>query len=61
MRTASASQVLRELPLDMIEPNLAQPRRYLDEATLQALAGSIRERGVLQPVLVRPLKGGRYG
>ncbi len=44
----------------MIEPNLSQPRRYLDEETLQELAGSIGERGVLQPVLVRPLKDGKY-
>jgi ParB family transcriptional regulator, chromosome partitioning protein len=60
MRAASPSQELRELPLDMIEPNLAQPRRYFEEAALEALATSIGERGVLQPVLVRPLKDGRY-
>jgi ParB family transcriptional regulator, chromosome partitioning protein len=54
-------QDLKELPLDMIEPNLSQPRRYFDEAALEALAGSVRERGLLQPVLVRPLENGRYG
>jgi ParB family transcriptional regulator, chromosome partitioning protein len=48
------SQELRDLPLALIEPNLSQPRRSFDEASLQELAGSIRERGVLQPVLVRP-------
>jgi len=57
----SPSQDLRELPLGLIEPNLAQPRRYFDEATLQELAGSIGQRGVLQPVLVRPWEDGRYG
>jgi ParB family chromosome partitioning protein len=57
----SPSQDLRELPVDLIEPNLSQPRRYFDEATLQELAGSIGERGVLQPVLVRPLESGSYG
>jgi ParB family transcriptional regulator, chromosome partitioning protein len=57
----SPSQDLRELPVALIEPNLSQPRRYFDEATLQELAGSIRERGVLQPVLVRPWEDGRYG
>jgi ParB family chromosome partitioning protein len=57
----SPSQDLRELPVAMIEPNLSQPRRYFDEETLQELAGSIRERGVLQPVLVRPWEDGRYG
>jgi ParB family transcriptional regulator, chromosome partitioning protein len=59
MRTAAPSQ-LRDLPVDMIEPNLSQPRRYFDEAAIEALAGSVRDRGVLQPVLVRPLQDGRY-
>ncbi len=45
---------LQDLPVALIEPNLSQPRRYFDETTLEELAGSIRERGVLQPVLVRP-------
>jgi len=61
MSTASPSQELRELPVDLIEPNLSQPRRYLDEAALEALAGSVRDRGVLQPVLVRPIEDGKYG
>jgi len=54
------SEELRELPLELIEPNPNQPRRGFDEAALLALAESIRSRGVLQPVLVRPLAGGRY-
>jgi ParB family chromosome partitioning protein len=53
-------QELQQLPLDLIEPNHSQPRRYFDEATLEELAGSIAERGVLQPVLVRPLEDGKY-
>ncbi len=57
----SPSQDLRELPVALIEPNLSQPRRHFDEATLQELAGSIGERGVLQPVLVRSSEDGRYG
>ncbi len=51
---------LRELPLDLISPNPRQPRRRFDEQALAALAASLGERGVLQPVLVRPLAGGRY-
>jgi ParB family transcriptional regulator, chromosome partitioning protein len=51
---------LRQLPVELIEPNRRQPRRRFDEEPLQALADSLRERGVLQPVLVRPLPGGRY-
>jgi len=57
----SKSQELRDLPVGSIDPNLSQPRRYFDEEALDALAGSVGERGVLQPVLVRPLANGRYG
>jgi ParB family chromosome partitioning protein len=53
-------QELRQLPLEEVVPNDAQPRRYSDEAALRALAGSLSVRGVLQPVLVRPLQGGKY-
>ncbi len=45
---------LRELPLAKILPNPAQPRLSYDEDSLTELADSIREHGVLQPVLVRP-------
>jgi ParB family chromosome partitioning protein len=51
---------LRQLPVDLITPNPNQPRQSFDEDTLVGLAESIRARGVLQPVLVRPLAGGRY-
>jgi ParB family chromosome partitioning protein len=54
------AEELRELPVELIKANPNQPRRSFDEDSLVALAGSIRERGVLQPVLVRPLAGGRY-
>jgi len=53
-------QELRELPLELIVPNRRQPRTRFDEDSLQALAESVGESGVLQPVLVRPLAGGRY-
>ena len=51
---------LRELPVESIVPNPRQPRRRFDEESLQALAGSLGEHGVLQPVLVRPSPDGRY-
>lgn len=54
------SEELRELPVDLIGPNPRQPRTALGDESLAALAESIRARGVLQPVLVRPLAGGRY-
>jgi ParB family chromosome partitioning protein len=54
------AEELRELPVDLIAPNPSQPRRSFDEQALLALAESIRARGMLQPVLVRPIVGGRY-
>src|SRR5437763_10836928 len=51
---------LREIPVDLIAPNPSQPRRAFEGDTLIALADSIKARGILQPVLVRPLVGGRY-
>jgi ParB family chromosome partitioning protein len=50
----------RELPVVLVVPNPRQPRRSFDEDALVALAGSLKDRGVLQPVLVRPLPGGTY-
>ncbi|WP_102127019.1 ParB/RepB/Spo0J family partition protein [Deinococcus planocerae] len=51
---------LRALPLDALSPTPYQPRGEFDGASLEDLAGSIRENGVLQPVLVRPREGGGY-
>ncbi len=56
----AADQELRELPVELIAPNPQQPRRRFDQASLEALAESVRDTGVLQPVLVRPRPGGRY-
>jgi ParB family chromosome partitioning protein len=53
-------QELRRLPVELISPNPHQPRRHFDEDTLVSLAGSLTERGILQPVLVRPIPGGTY-
>jgi ParB family transcriptional regulator, chromosome partitioning protein len=57
---AAAESDLRELPVELVVPNPRQPRRDFDDAALQALAGSLGQQGVLQPVLVRPLAGGTY-
>jgi ParB family chromosome partitioning protein len=51
---------LRELHVDLVAPNPDQPRKRFDDDALQALADSVKERGVLQPVLVRPRPGGTY-
>jgi ParB family chromosome partitioning protein len=58
--TVGDEEALQRIPLDLIAPNPRQPRTAFDEQELQELAGSLREHGVLQPVLVRPLPGGRY-
>lgn len=49
-----------EVKLSEIEPNKNQPRRDFDEAAISELADSIREHGLLQPILVRPLENGMY-
>ena len=51
---------LRELHVDLVAPNPDQPRKRFDDEAMQALADSVKERGVLQPVLVRPRPGGSY-
>jgi ParB family chromosome partitioning protein len=57
---AAPEDELRSLPVDAISPNPDQPRQRFDEEGLTSLAASVRERGVLQPVLVRPTSTGRY-
>ena len=54
------SEELRHLPVELISANPHQPRRNFDEDGLLALAESIRARGIVQPILVRPLPSGRY-
>src|SRR5918992_1713022 len=51
---------LREIPVDLIDPNPRQPRRVFDQATLAELSISISERGVLQPIVISQRPGGRY-
>lgn len=55
-----AVEGLRELPVELIEANPDQPRREIEGESLLALAESIRARGILQPVVVRSLAGGRF-
>ena len=49
--------VLREVAIGSIQPNTFQPRSHFDDEQLTSLAASIREIGVLQPILVRPIDG----
>ena len=48
------------LRLSSIEPNPDQPRKNFDPKPLQELADSIRENGLIQPLVVRPIEDGRY-
>ncbi len=54
------SRELQHLPLDLIQRGKYQPRRDMDPAALEELASSIRAQGVMQPIVVRSLDGGRY-
>jgi ParB family chromosome partitioning protein len=58
--TASTDNGPRSVPIDLVQRNPQQPRKHFDEAELAELANSIRSHGVLQPILVRPIAGGRY-
>ena len=57
---ADGEPELREVPVELISPNPHQPRRSFDEEALVTLAASLRDRGILQPVLVSPVPGGAY-
>lgn len=55
-----AGAVYQEVPIGAIEPNPRQPRSTFDEESLHELAHSIKEFGLLQPIVVRPIAAGRY-
>ena len=55
-----AKKDLRSLPVAFLQPGRFQPRMSFDEQPLQELAASIREKGVLSPILVRPIGPDRY-
>ncbi len=54
------TSALLDVPVSVIEPNQHQPRATFDEESLASLSASIREVGILQPVLVREIADGRY-
>ncbi|MDE3112497.1 MAG: ParB/RepB/Spo0J family partition protein [Chloroflexota bacterium] len=55
---ARTPTAVRDIPISKIQPNPSQPRMTWHEETLKELAASIKEHGVLQPILVRPAGGG---
>jgi ParB family transcriptional regulator, chromosome partitioning protein len=59
--TSSAGETgARTIPIDLVQRNPGQPRKHFDEGELNDLANSIRSHGVLQPILVRPIAGGKF-
>ena len=59
VKTGGSSN-LNEVELTLIDPNPNQPRREFDQEALQELANSIRELGIIQPITLRKVEGGRY-
>ena len=59
-RQGRARGGVRNIDVERITPNPEQPRLVFDETSLEELAASIREHGVLQPILVRPLDDGEF-
>jgi len=51
---------VRSLPVDLIHRGRHQPRRIVEESALEELAHSVRSRGIVQPIVVRPLAGGGH-
>jgi ParB family chromosome partitioning protein len=51
---------VRQIPTERVDPSPNQPRLAMDQDSLDDLASSVREHGILQPILVRPAAGGRY-
>ena len=58
--SAPSKDALQTIAIDRLRPGKYQPRTRMDEASLAELADSIREQGVMQPILVRPVDGGRF-
>jgi len=59
-KSTSKTGDLRELPIDLLQPGKYQPRTDMHQESLQDLANSIKAQGVLQPIVVRKIDGGRY-
>ncbi len=63
MRDLNSSEIKTEgakIPIEYLEPNRNQPRKTFDEDSINELAQSIKEKGILLPILVRPLEEKKY-
>ena len=57
---SSQPDSLGTLPVENLQPGKYQPRTHMDQASLESLADSIRAQGIMQPIVVRLMDGGRY-
>jgi ParB family chromosome partitioning protein len=56
----SSDDRIEKIPLAQVEPNPNQPRKHFDDNSLSELAASIKQHGIIQPLVVTPLKDGKY-
>jgi ParB family chromosome partitioning protein len=56
-KTGERARGQRRVPIEFLKPNPRNPRRNFSDAELDELAASVRERGVIQPIVVRPVRG----
>ena len=57
--TPERARIQRRVPIEYLRPNPRNPRRNFSDAELDELAASIKERGIIQPVVVRPVRGAK--
>ncbi|MEQ8801478.1 ParB/RepB/Spo0J family partition protein [Haliea sp.] len=57
---SAEQQILKEIPVDLVQRGKYQPRRDIDPESLQELAESIRAQGIMQPIVVRPISDRKY-
>ena len=57
--TPERARTQRRVPIEYLRPNPRNPRRNFSDAELDELAASIKERGIIQPVVVRPVRGAK--
>ena len=60
IEASAQSDSLATLSVDKLQPGKYQPRTYMDQASLESLADSIRAQGIMQPIVVRLVNDGKY-
>jgi ParB family chromosome partitioning protein len=58
--SSSSDGDIRNIKMSLIEPNKKQPRRHFDEEKIEALSASIKEHGLIQPIIITPSENGMY-